>query len=203
MKNILDLVERKKGVRYCFNIRGTNGSGKTSLAKMFMKDGYEEIGVIGLKKPGFVYCPPYNALLVGNYRNKCGGCDNLVKAQIVKLLRLAWMTDCNIIYEGVLVANSGWPYLNLMREYSQDIAERVYGFVYLDLPVEECLRRIYQRNGGKAINEQLVLNKHRDAIRYRQLHLGEKDCQVLTLDATQPQETMFLELIQELSKFSD
>ena len=203
MRSIYDLISTKQSRRYCFNIRGTNGSGKTSLAKQFMANGMEEIAVPGLKKPGFVYCPDHDLLLVGNYRNKCGGCDNLVKYQIVRLLKLAWMTNCNIIYEGVLVANSGWPYLNLMREYSDEIRRRVYGFVYLEVPVEECLRRIYRRNGGKQINEQLVKNKHRDAIRYRSMHMNEKDCQVITLDATETIPVIFDDLIVQLSEFSD
>lgn len=200
MVDILELIGKPTRPKYCINVRGTNGCGKTTLAREFMKLGYEEVTTATLKnsKPGFVLCPEYELLLIGNYRNKCGGCDILVKEQIVRLLKLAWMTPYNIIFEGVLVSNSCWPYLELMREYSKEIYPRLYGFAYLDLPLEECLRRIYQRNGGKQINEELVARKHNDAIRYRGMHQTQDDCLVMVLDALQSPFNMMTDLLAEI-----
>lgn len=186
---------------YCINIRGTNGSGKSSLARQFIQDGFQHIYVEGMKNPAFTYSKDYNVLVLGHYKTACGGCDALVKAQIVRLLKLAWMTTCNIVFEGVLVSDSGNPYADYMKELNDTLKPRKWGFAYLDLPLEVCLARIYKRNGGKQIKEDLVAAKHKNQVKYRSLHESRGDCIVLTLDATQPPDIManqFQKLMSEV-----
>jgi len=186
---------------YCVNLRGTNGSGKSSLAKEFIKDGFEHIYVEGLKRPAFTYSKDYNTLVLGNYRTACGGCDALIKAQIVRLLKLAWMTTANIVFEGVLVSDSGKPYYYYMKELNDTLKPRKWGFAYLELSLETCYSRISKRNGGKEIKKDLVADKHRNAARYRDWQREQGDCMVLSLDAEQSINLVFEELMMKLYKF--
>lgn len=191
--DIKDLIQPSSVTPYALNVRGTNGCGKTSLVRNLIESdsGAEEIFVNGLKKPAFVYTPKHNVLVVGSYRNKCGGCDTLVKEQIVKLVTLAWITTANIVFEGVLVSDSKLPYWHLMRDLSANIQRRTYGFVYLELPVETCLSRIYARNGGKEIKENLVVDKWNNARKYREFHQQQEDLQVFVLDAGLPKQEVY------------
>lgn len=201
MTTVNDLIGYQEGLWF-MNVRGTNGAGKSSMAKglILREPSPELIMVDGLKKVAYNYLPSQNILIVGNYKNQCGGCDNLVKAQIVPLLKLAWLTDCNVLFEGVLVANSKLPYMHLMQELDETTKRRKYGFIYLDIPVQTCLDRIQIRNGGKEINEELVIGKHRDAIRYRTFHEQQPGLITLKIDADDTREVVFERFLDCLSQ---
>lgn len=187
-RGIQDLITGESG-QWCINIRGTNGSGKTTLASKFIEVDMTSMVyfVDGLNKTAFMYSPRLNVLLIGGYRvGKCGGCDTLVKEQIVKLLTLAWMSSANIIFEGVLVSDSKEPYYHLMKEMSNTIAPRLWGFAYLKTSFEECLNRISARNGGKDFNAELVAQKYKNAIRYERWHKEQGDCAVISINTEKP-----------------
>lgn len=201
--DIMELIDQGTYAHkvWTLNIRGCNGSGKSSLAREFVKDGFVHIYVDGLKHPAFTYSKDLNLLVLGHYKTACGGCDSLVKAQIVRLLKLAWMTTCNVLYEGVLVSDSKEPYFWYMKELNDTLKQRHWGFVYLDLSLDTCLARIQQRNGGKEIKTDLVASKHRNMLRYKQWQLDQGGCKVITLNAEQPTSAMFEELRAEIVKF--
>jgi len=184
IQDLIDDGEYDLNPLYCFNIRGTNGSGKSSVIRAFMGEEYEYLTVPSIKKPAFTYVRDFNLLIIGNYLNTCGGCDNLVKAQIVQLLKIAWMTTCNILFEGVLVSDSKEPYMWLMKDLNDTLKVRNWGFVYLDTPLDTCLSRISQRNGGKEFNTLGVAAKHSNMIRYSQWQDQFDFCKVIHTDAT-------------------
>lgn len=202
--NSLTIHELITGVvdnKYTINIRGTNGTGKTTLARGFIEadKNAEEIFIKGMKKPAFVYCHEQNVLIVGHYRNKCGGCDTMVKKDIIRLIKLAWLTDCNVLFEGVLVSDSKVPYYEYMRDLHEQCVNRNWGFAYLMMDFDKCLKRVYQRNGGKPVKEHQIKQKWKSSYRYMQWHQEQGDCVVLTLDAIksiQAVRTDFLVLLQ-------
>ena len=188
---ITDLITGEIGAS-CINVRGTNGSGKTTIMRTLIASDSDstEIHVRGLRKAAFTYVPSYNILILGSYKNVCGGCDNFVKAQIVRLLKIAWATKADILYEGVML-HTTVPYHLYMRELSETIAYRLFGYAYLELPIEECLKRVYIRNGGKQINEKYVLVKRQQCLHARAWQKEQPDGIVLSLDAMkQPQEVL-------------
>lgn len=181
---ITDLVTGELG-EWVLNVRGTSGAGKTTLMRTLIESDTEsaELFVSGVKKPAFVYCPSYNIIVIGSYRNVCGGCDNFVKEQIVRFLKIAWMTSANVFYEGLML-HTKEPYYWYMRELSQTIGKRHFGFVYLTLPVEECLKRVYIRNGGKVIKEKNAIDRYNSLLRCKAWQEQQEDAVVIEANAS-------------------
>ena len=178
---------------YFISLRGANGSGKSSIAHHLVKSDPDAVYIYvnGLKKIAFTYCPNYNILLLGGYKTQCGGCDTLVMKQIVPLLKLAWMTTANVIYEGAIVGDSKASYYDRLKELNNTLFHRKWGFAYLHMTAEECIARVYKRNGGKPIKEDMVRQKHRNSVRYRKWQEDQGDCAVITIDATGSIEEVF------------
>lgn len=145
------------------NLRGTNGSGKSTVARALL-------GPEHLRQPAILapYRTPKGAqryvqgtlnpeldlIVVGPYRTDCGGCDAIKTQDLVKeSVRIAATLARNVLFEGIIISTlySGWA----------TFAESTpFTWAYLDTPVELCLARIQERNGGKPIKENLVRDKH-------------------------------------------
>lgn len=140
------------------NLRGTNGSGKSTVARAFPG---EEIALVAFEtKVGKLrhvigtYSREHDLLVVGSYRTECGGCDgiptqDLVCTAVTEAVDLAK----HVLFEGVIVST--------IYERYQKLSLRLRGmtWAYLDTPIELCLARIAARNGDKPIKEELVRNK--------------------------------------------
>ena len=106
--------------------------------------------------------PTYGWVVLGSYFNKCGGLDGFVDTAMI--IKVAWYAvkkypDYNIIMEGVIPSTVFSTYAKLFQEIQEKYPQRQVVVVSLLPPVEECLKRIQKRNGGKAIKEALVENK--------------------------------------------
>lgn len=189
--------------KYFINIKGTNGTGKTSIIRGFLSQKFDT--VMWDKMPhGVAYTciPAHDLLVLGSYRNVCGGCDLMVKSQIVKLLTMAWVMDYNVIFEGVLVGDSKVPYYELMKELSATYGHRPWGFAFLDVPVDECLRRVQERNGGKSLKNDgaNVIKKWNRTQVYRKYYLQQGDCVVISIDGERKKERVFYNFLVGLTR---
>lgn len=153
-------------MRLLVNIRGTNGSGKSTIP-ISMKDDPDTYEIVkqykGKPKKIITVFPNYNWVALGDYSNPTGGLDKFPnKAFIEKVLRYALkkFPEYNILMEGILPATTYSTYAQMFREVQKEynVQPIVY---YLMPPVEICIDRIKQRNGGKAFKEQLVREKYR------------------------------------------
>lgn len=149
------------------NIRGTNGAGKSTpliLLRELDPDMFE------VKKPvngkntviATVY-PNYKVVALGKYSNKCGGVDSLKDgATVRKSLKYALKTypEYTVIFEGIVVSTIFKTYADLFTELEEKRGLKTK-ILYFMPPLETCIKRIYKRNGGKAINESLVEGKYR------------------------------------------
>jgi len=148
------------------NIRGANGSGKTTVAKAFLRpeDGLTEVELcanpVPKKQPAFVMGTinaAKDTTIVGPYKTACGGMDALPNFEVCRIaIRSAAKLSRNVICEGVLASTvfGSWADFAIAMNMTT-----VFAFAYLQTPVEECLRRIKIRNGGKEIKEELVHGK--------------------------------------------
>ena len=99
---------------------------------------------------------------MGTYFNKTGGIDGLPNTEItIKTLwyALKKFPDYNIIMEGVIASTVFSTYAKLFQEVQEKYPELKIIVLNLLPPLEVCLKRIQQRNGGKPIKEELVASK--------------------------------------------
>jgi hypothetical protein len=166
------------------NIRGTNGSGKTAVAMALLGERYTVAEHVhdGVKAP-LTWSFDEQTVAVGKYREGyCGGCD-AIKTQdaICQAVRTAAATTRPmVVFEGVLVSTLFERYLVLSRSLGERDRSAIT-WAFLDTPAEVCMARVLQRNGGKAINKDLFMEKFNrmPKIRYKAGLAGER---VVTLD---------------------
>lgn len=134
-----------------YNIRGTHGSGKSSLVQyLFKKYPHELLDVsprgrpegyrvhTGLRKPLYV---------VGPYATACGGCDavqpyDLIWPRVERYAKLG-----HVLFEGALISVSVGSIGLAMAKRKKECV-----ILYLDTPVEVCLARIAARREKKGGN---------------------------------------------------
>jgi hypothetical protein len=146
------------------NVRGANGSGKTTVLRRLALS--EECEVKALELPASVdhkpipvtYCPGGIAIL-GDYRPNdatTAGCDRIKTQEAIKCALEILRKDPNlkvILFEGVVVSTIFGPW----KDWSRANGGMIWAF--LDTPLRICLDRIQMRNGGKPINEEMVKDK--------------------------------------------
>ena len=167
------------------NIRGTNGSGKSFIARTLIEQ--EETflkrvrlctreGPMGPEGGILAYSLPRLKLtIIGPYDTDCGGCD-AIKTQdevCAAVMEAAGRTK-HVLYEGVIVSTLYSRY----RALAEKLRERDKGpviWAYMDTPLDLCLTRIQNRNGGKLIKTELVADKVKavESTRLKALAAGE------------------------------
>jgi predicted ABC-type ATPase len=148
-----------------FNLRGTNGSGKSALARHFLPPnlaGDLQGGPVDLS---WYYAPtkrdpqrrlraegygstewPGGLVTVGPYRSACGGMDALPSFQVCQwaVAYAASQLPCRtVIAEGVLASTVFGSWAEFARAITA--AGHTFVWTYLQTPVEVCLERIAQR----------------------------------------------------------
>lgn len=170
------------------NVRGPNGSGKTTLLRDLARSpeartvpvfqpvwtvpkGESSHGIREMShkigkpkgKPIVATVLPNGVALLGDYTRAAAGattagCDRISRQDDVKAALLATANLPGVeltIFEGIIVSTIFGPWLEW---------ERVNGgmwWAFLDTPLEVCLERIQQRNGGTAIKSEQVADKHK------------------------------------------
>jgi predicted kinase len=147
------------------NIRGTHGSGKSTIVKAILDRydcGSEPMKVEGEKKPqGYqVSSKAFGKLfIVGPYETACGGCDAIQPFDKIFPRVEEYAQQGHVIFEGALVSTSGIGRIKRCVE--------LYGnnFVaaFMDTPLDVCLERIKKRREArgntKPLNPKNTTNK--------------------------------------------
>jgi hypothetical protein len=129
-----------------FNLRGTNGSGKTYVArallaaskakpKIFVKPGKP------LLYQGVLFERPF--IVFGSYETQCGGCDTIPSVKLVAdLLKTHMMVaeEGTIFYEGLMISHMIGTVGAAAKMFNDN---HVMGF--LDTPLETCIERVKAR----------------------------------------------------------
>jgi predicted ABC-type ATPase len=149
------------------NIRGCNGSGKSTIPMSMMElDPEYEVIKLGVSKTGKPCSPALTIfhklgwIALGTYFNKTGGMDtykNNADTLMALMYALKNYPEYDIVMEGVIASTIKSTYADLFRELEED-GQQVLIMAFVP-PLKVCLERIQQRNGGKPIKEELVAGK--------------------------------------------
>lgn len=152
------------------NLRGTNGSGKTSAVKWVMSR-TDPAYVTPILEPGvrrgkrrilpnriIGYELAGRVRVVGAYETATGGCDGFSEQQYYQDLVTDWADQgFDVIFEGVLASTVWGRWAQFDNQLTA--AGHTYVWVFMNTPLEQCVQNVYKRNGGKPIKEDLVKNK--------------------------------------------
>jgi len=143
-------------------IRGSNGAGKTTIVRQFVQKNNLQIKEINVKgKQTYISIDESGRLVaLGRYDKKTGGCDLYDNTEHV-LNTIIWViTNIKpkiILFEGMIYSLS----FAFAKKVSDLVQE--YNYKYLSISLytnfDVVLARIYKRNGGKEIKENLILDK--------------------------------------------
>ena len=160
-------------MRMIVNIRGCNGSGKSSIPMSMLDDPKQYF----IEKPWkgktikiATVFPSYGWVAMGHYLCRSGGMDTLPD-NTVCMRKIFWyllkhFPDYNLLMEGVLCCTVLNPYIKLFNEAMEKYPDTTVYVVSLLPSLQTCIDRVYKRNGGKPIKEADVDKKYRSTIRF-------------------------------------
>lgn len=162
------------------NPRGTNGSGKSTIVRAFMKPDAPLFEVCKQtllsptkKEPDRMKDYPIIAqegvngtAILGSYRNNCGGCDEFSwkgsHDAMCDAIRILAKEYRHVIFEGITVSSVYTRYANLAEEiYMRDGMPTHW--LLISPPLDTCLSRVEART-GRMRDERMINNvgtKHR------------------------------------------
>lgn len=173
------------------NIRGCNGSGKTTLLRALAKDPACRVAELKVrhtikdkvtKEPKEVQHPPIPVTytpegyaILGDYTPAMAdattaGCDRIKTQEAAKKCLDILVRDPAvrvILFEGIVVSTIYGPWKDFAKHYGGMV------WAFLDTPLEDCLRRVQERNGGKPVKEDQIADKHKTIARVRDKALAD------------------------------
>lgn len=154
--------------RILVNVRGCNGAGKSTIPMSMMDDPkmyvHEIVGSDGKKISAITVFPSYGWVALGTYFNKTGGLDTLKNNAVTKLTLFAALDgfpEYDVLMEGIMASTIRSTYIDLFHEVENYYGKKRLKVIVVSLlpPVDVALSRVYERNGGKPINEAAVAGK--------------------------------------------
>lgn len=154
--------------RVLVNVRGCNGAGKSTIPMSMMDDPdmyvHEIVGSDGKKISAITVFPSYGWVALGTYFNKTGGLDTLKNNAVTKLTLFAALDgfpEYDVLMEGIMASTIRSTYIDLFHEVEDYYGKKQLKVIVVSLlpPVDVALSRVYERNGGKPINEAAVAGK--------------------------------------------
>lgn len=132
------------------DIRGGNGAGKSFIMHTLLEENKHEpildLDDIRRKHLGY-YLPDFDAAIIGRYTNVCGGCDGVGGPQeVVRRIRTFSENYTHTLLEGIIVSHAYKRY----RELALELQDRNYNFLFLNTPIEVCLKRVHKRRKQRA-----------------------------------------------------
>ena len=135
------------------SLRGTSGSGKTTVARKFLTDypcqslpdpnkpkkhwGYQiDLSAEGINQPLYV---------IGSYQNTCGGTDGISTQEEIAQRALAAHPRGHVLLEGLLISKVGPGAITTQMLKPTG----AYVAAILDTPLATCLRRVQDRRDAR------------------------------------------------------
>lgn len=154
------------------SLRGTSGSGKSTVAFTllknfpFTKDTDDNGKILGYRVEAGLSKPIY---IVGRYETACGGCDGIPtqKEAAERALR-AHSAGCHVLMEGLLASASG-PKGAVTAMISETNAAC---FAILDTPLDTCLDRVRARRAARG--DDRPFNEDNTRLKWKQVRQTAK-----------------------------
>lgn len=137
-------------------IRGTNGSGKTWVARKIMEAAEEGFKTKYKLESNKVLVNVFDKFVIpGSYDRACGGCDTISKPQLVWDTILECVEYTNVVYEGVIVGCVYQPTIDLYEKLKANGHELIS--ICLATEYDQCVANITSRRAeaGKGPLESL------------------------------------------------
>lgn len=180
------------------DIRGGNGSGKSFIMHKLLQENENEFIIeddTG-KHLGY-FLPEYDAAIIGKYKSVCGGCDGVGgPGEVVRRIRLFSENYTHTLLEGIIVSHAYKRY----RELALELADRNYNFLFLDTPIETCLKRVHKRrqekenrtgNKPRELYEQGIYDEYNKMVRIWNKMVEAEELQFEALDHKKPMERVY------------
>lgn len=153
-------------MRYLINIRGTNGSGKSSIISSMLDDHDAYLvtkSYHGKSKKVCTVFPKYSCVALGNYMaGTNGGMDNFLRGKFIDMSLkycLEKFSNYDIYIESIMISTSFLPWVNRFLDIESKYTRKCV-VVNLLPSVETCIKRVYNRNGNKTFNEKGLVSKY-------------------------------------------
>ena len=146
-------------------IRGTNGAGKSWVARQVMSHAEPGFKTKHKLSNGVLLNVYDKFVIIGSYDRACGGCDTVKTPQLVWDTIVECAPHSNVLFEGVIVGNVYEPTMLLHHRLLEIGAE--YIPVCLDVPLEHCIENVNSRRAieskgeiEKTVNIETNYKKH-------------------------------------------
>lgn len=177
------------------NLRGTSGSGKSYLVhRLLASYKFEPIHetVKGKQKVVGYFSPELNLYVVGRYETDCGGCDTVRDMDTVEgYVRSYAGLPANVIFEGLIVTSVIGRWVKISADFPGQFI-----WAFMDTPIEKCIERVMQRNGGKSFKHDNLIQKYNTMMGHYERRLKDTSERVVWIDHTRAVESFSEQLVQ-------
>lgn len=176
------------------NIRGTSGSGKSTVVTSLMDQASQKLRVMqkGRKQPlGYIVTVPGatgRIAIPGHYETACGGCDTLPSYDFIyQKVEGGILCEGHVVFEGLLVSEETKRMIELHKAWKEGrLPSRAEPrVIFVNTPVEVCLESIRTRRAARGderpLKEDNTRNRIATIVRACQ-KLGEAGIQVVETD---------------------
>jgi hypothetical protein len=163
------------------NLRGTSGSGKTTIVRRLLHQwGARPIfGLLGLRAPeAYRLDHDTSVFVLGPYVSPCGGCDAIGSMDDVLSLLDKYSKRGHVVFESLLVSSMYGSVGEFLERYGKDAI-----VAFLDTPLERCRQQLLKRQAnGRARGDATLAQHYFGTLRVKQRMLDDGILRVEDLD---------------------
>jgi hypothetical protein len=189
--NIRQFPQWPRPVTRVINIRGTHGSGKSTVVRELMRASKicsPIYGVLGRKRPEAYRLTmegcPADTFVLGPYETACGGCDAVQPYALIPQLIEKYAARGSVVFEGALISSCWGAIGEALERRGRNAA-----VLFLDTPLEVCVERVNARRrargDARAFDASKLAGKHARIARLKEEKAAAGRVQALSVsDAT-------------------
>lgn len=131
---------------YSYQLRGTNGSGKTRVARYLLEES-KAVPIQRLGRKIRAYkgeLDEYPLYILGSYETACGGCDTIENVQAVADLLEFYMKEEGpgiVFFEGLMISHM----LGTVGAMQAKLGKDRNFLAFLDTPLDKCIEHVMTR----------------------------------------------------------